>query len=818
MNWNDLPAKCRVYLILIYGLSIPVAALVLGRGGEYGPIWALFTLASFFVATISLHLPQLPSVIISMGDVFTILALIHFGPGPALLTYWANVVATALAGHIKRRGWQLLKSISYHRLLFNVACCALCLYVMSLAYTWATSLPVRTNSLIGLALLAITWFLVNTTTLSLAISFSTGQSAVTVWKEGLGLCLLNFFGSAAAAGLISLFYDRAGFSVFLLSLPLAVILYWLYTFYIQKYQQAQSHIAGLNALYLQTIEAMANAVDAKDGYTHGHIRRVEAYATELAKCLGIRSDEELMAIKAGALLHDIGKIAIPEYILNKPTVLTETEYEKMKIHPVVGANILKDIAFPYPVMPMVKSHHERWDGKGYPDGLKEDQIPMTARILALVDCYDALTSNRPYRSPMPRNQVVELFRKESGKAYDPAVVDAFLTNIERIELAGKAVVASDANLWGVKNVELSKTQNVRNFERVQPTVSYGKALNADANIQRELLSIFEFVRAEIHALSESDVLSFIGSKLGNVISFDAAVFFRANLGDGTVVAVHTLGNADDGLLGLTLPLEQKLSGWVAANNQPLFNLPPFPDFLRCQEPKPSFQLSAIAPMNKQGAIFGAVSLYRKEQVKFSDEEFRRLEIIAAQTAIALSRVTNADDGEPLLFDSLTGIPNGFQLYLMFDQIGTDANRYEYPVALISIHLEELPAVRRRWGHLSGDELIRGVAKYLRTQLRDTDLLVRYAANEFIALCPRMSRDQAEALKSRLQNDLDHFDFMIRSDEKTAARASIGIGIFSEDGAALESLLSTAEWKANEDSQLRNAVKNRIHSLPSGRGL
>src|SRR5207244_9123467 len=111
-------------------------------------------------------------------------------------------------------------------------------------------------------------------------------------------------------------------------------------------------------------------------------------------------------------------------------------YEKMKIHPSVGASMLKDIDFPYPVLPLVKCHHERWDGNGYPEGLKGEEIPLSARILSLVDCFDALTTNRPYRSPMVSQQIIELFRKESGRAYDPQVVETFIANLTRIELAG----------------------------------------------------------------------------------------------------------------------------------------------------------------------------------------------------------------------------------------------------------------------------------------------------------------------------------------------------------------------------------------------
>jgi diguanylate cyclase (GGDEF)-like protein len=219
-------------------------------------------------------------------------------------------------------------------------------------------------------------------------------------------------------------------------------------------------------------------------------------------------------------------------------------------------------------------------------------------------------------------------------------------------------------------------------------------------------------------------------------------------------------------------------------------------------------------MNRNGTIFGAISLYRKEQVKFSEEEFRRLEIIASQTAIALSKCQATDDTSLSLFDLTAGVPNGFQLYLMFDQIAMDASRYEYPLALFSIHLEELKSIRRRWGHMSGDESVRVVANYLRKELRETDLLVRDAVDEFVVLGPRINLEQAEALKSRLQNDLDHIRFAVRPDAEISIPVSIGIAIFPEDGMNLQSLLSVAEWRMREDRELRSAVRLRIRNMPA----
>ncbi len=814
MDWRTLPNRCKAYLVLVYILAIPFAYFVLRDGGDYSATWVLFVLASLFVATINLHLPQLPSVVISMGDVFTFLALIHFGPGPALLAYWANIIATALTNNVRRYGWPSLSGMSMHRLLFNLACSALSIWAMAQAYAFASQhgFGYPADLILGLGTVALVWFVINTCTISLALAFSSGDSFLSVWQEGLGLYLLNFFGSAAAAGLISLFLERAGFSIFLLSLPVAVVLYQLYAFYVEKYQQAQVHISELNELYLQAIEAMADVVDAKDKYTHGHIRRVQAYAVTLGKCMGIVGDKEVMAIRAGALLHDIGKIAIPEYILNKPTVLTETEFEKMKIHPVVGANMLKNINFPYPVIPIVKSHHERWDGKGYPDGLFGEEIPLSARILSLVDCYDALTTDRPYRAPMNRQQVVEFFHRESGRAYDPKIVEMFVNNLDTISAAGRAVEIPEIDPWRIE--VQPEGPDIRKLERVQPIVTYGKALHAGAEVQRELYSIFEFARAEIQCLTAKDVLTFVGSKLSNLITFDAGIFFMADLDRGIVTAEHVLGLHASGLETMSLGLEQKLTGWVAANRQALCNLPPFPDFLGCSEPRPDFELSAIVPIHRSGTVYGAVSLYRKEKVKFTEEEFRRLEIVASQTALALSKCTKAIGDETVLFDSLTGVPNGFQLYLMFDQIVMDAQRYEYPVALLTINLDDLKVIRRRWGYMLGDEAIRSVAKYLRSELRDTDLLVRYANDEFIALSPRLSREQAEALKSRLQNTLDHFRFTARVDTEIPLPTSIGISIFPEDGGDLEALLSVGEWQMRDDRALRSAVKRRLRHFQS----
>ena len=214
--------------------------------------------------------------------------------------------------------------------------------------------------------------------------------------------------------------------------PLLLVTYLTMRSSFGRLEDSKQHVDKLNRMYLSTVETLATAIDAKDEVTHGHIRRVQWAAVGLAREIGVTDENTLKAIEAGALLHDTGKIAVPEHILNKPGKLTAIEFEKMKLHAPIGAEILSSIDFPYPVVPIVRHHHENWDGTGYPDGLRGADIPIGARILSVVDCFDALTSDRPYRSRMTTEVAVAILLERRGTMYDPAIVDAFVAARERL--------------------------------------------------------------------------------------------------------------------------------------------------------------------------------------------------------------------------------------------------------------------------------------------------------------------------------------------------------------------------------------------------
>jgi len=299
------------------------------------------------------------------------------------------------------------------------------------------------------------------------------------------------------------------------------------------------------------VEALALAIDAKDQVTHGHIRRVQKYTMGLAEALGVRDEKQLDALRAAALLHDTGKLAVPEYILNKPGPLTPAEFERMKVHAAVGADILKSIDFPYPVEPIVRHHHEAWDGSGYPAGLKGQDIPMGARMLAVVDCYDALTSDRPYRPRMTRQQAEKILKERRGKTYDPWIVDRFLTILDKLEASD---IAEAAGVAAPGTSSPARTQ----LDAITATTAEEREFN---ELRRDL--------PRSSSLNEAAEILF--KHLKRVAPLSTMALYRPRRDANELAVISACGTGAQALQGLTVPIAERISGWVFANSQPVLN-------------------------------------------------------------------------------------------------------------------------------------------------------------------------------------------------------------------------------------------------------
>src|SRR5687767_11251452 len=425
---SRLSSAAKTYVGVVIASGFIALAHSAASVADSPPPRGWFVLAALTLLTGSLTL-KIPTVSarLSVSEVFVFAAVLWFGPGVATFI----VVLDALVGAL----WQ--RNRTGIRVLFNVCAGASAIWLAAHLYGLvapqsASGRPAVEDLLFPVAVLALSYFAINSFLVATAVALEHRTSPLEMWRRNFLWLNLNYLVGASVALMLVAYTPSIDFPTISAVLPLLVITYLMFRMTLGRVDDAHRHVSQVNEMYLSTIEALALAVDAKDQITHGHIRRVQVYAVELAKRLGVTDGTQLQAIEAAALLHDMGKLAIPEHILNKPGKLTPVEFEKMKRHADIGADLLSSIKFPGPVVPIVRHHHENWDGRGYPTGISGTDIPLGARILSVVDCFDALNSDRPYRPRLEPDEAFEILRARRGTMYDPLIVDKFITSYTQI--------------------------------------------------------------------------------------------------------------------------------------------------------------------------------------------------------------------------------------------------------------------------------------------------------------------------------------------------------------------------------------------------
>jgi diguanylate cyclase (GGDEF)-like protein/putative nucleotidyltransferase with HDIG domain len=591
------------------------------------------------------------------------------------------------------------------------------------------------------------------------------------------------------------------------------VVYWIYRSYrtyLDRLEGEKKHSEEIAALHLRTIEALSLAIEAKDHTTHDHLKRVQAYAVQIGADLGL-APEELNAVRAASLLHDIGKLAVPEQILSKPGRLTTEEFEKMKIHPVVGAEILSRVQFPYPVVPIVRSHHEKWDGNGYPDGLSGEEIPIGARILSVVDCFDALTTDRPYRRALPVEEVINQLRLQSGTSYDPRVVMCLERRYEEIEKRIKEVPESkrlqDLLSKGISNVEpgagvaiIPKPSEIRHASFLASIVS----------ARQEAQLLFELAQTLGNSLSLRETLSVVAVRLKETIPYDSIVFYV--LEDQKLVPryVHGVDYELFSLIGI--PMGQGVSGWVAQHEEPIVNGDPAAETNYMGNPeKVSVLQSALSiPLRGRESVAGVLSLYLRTRQGFTKDHLRLL--LAASTKLGLS-VENALQFEKAQdnasTDFLTGLANARSICLHLEKEVSRSTRGSTPLAVLLCDLNGFKNVNDRFGHLVGNQLLQEIARNLGNTCRDYDQVGRLGGDEFVFVLPNLDRKEVEELKPRLELAVEQAGRAVC--QSKVVTVSVGCAFYPEDGSTAEELLSEAdrrmyETKANYYKQLSDVAR------------
>ena len=543
-------------------------------------------------------------------------------------------------------------------------------------------------------------------------------------------------------------------------------------------------------LHLATAEALATAIDAKDQTTHCHVRRVQLYAMGLGEVFGL-AETEIAALKAGALLHDIGKLAIPAHILNKPGRLTPAEFDKMKIHTTVGAQILGRVDFPYPVVPIVRHHHEQWDGKGYPDGLKGEQIPLTARIFSVVDCFDSVREDRPFRSGMTRDESIALLRRGSGTHFDPIVVEQFIKHLPRFEsqIAALGLQPQLAENGWREPLKLAEVDLAQTRER-GCYMAYDQIKSA----HREAYALYEIARTFGASLEVDDTLAILVDKVGHVVPFDTCAVYLFDEVKGYATAAHVVGRNAEALRGRCIALGEGVTGFALANRTPVNELHPSLDFVGVELP-PGVQYVSMAslPLFRDDCLIGALSIYSTVLEKYTDDHMRLLETVSSLASDALANAMHhAQTESNALTDALTGLPNPRYMSLRFEQEAARARRTGRPFQVVMLDLDDFKLVNDTYGHQAGDKMLREIAHIIQEQLREYDFLARYAGDEFVAIVQELVGTQVEELRDRIENAVTRFSMHVRGDKRARVGISVGTATFGADGETLDQLLITAD--------------------------
>ena len=633
MSWvRSIGARAFIAAMALAGCSCFVIALFYWQANDYVK-FACYLIAALLASPLKVILPGVEGTL-SVNFLFTLLGILELGLPETLLIVLASTLGQAY--------WRRKQRVKLVQFLFNWSQLTVSSAVAYGVYKLVAVYVLHAAGPLALVAAAITHFGCNTAAMSTIIGLTEDKPVPKVWTDTYLWSFPYYMVGAAVAGLVHFLNAHIGWQSSLLVLPPIYLMYRSYRLYLGKLETEKQHAEQVSRLHLRTIEALALAIEAKDETTGEHLQRVRIYSMEIAKELGL-SEDESEALRAASVLHDIGKLAVPEHIISKPGRLTPEEFDKMKIHPVVGAEILERVRFPYPVVPIVRAHHEKWDGSGYPYGLAGEAIPIGARILSAVDCFDALASDRQYRKALPLNEAMAKVVADAGKSFDPRVVD--ILNRRYIELE-KIAHAQPGEAMAKLSTDIKVERGsapAAGFAASAETDEHPSKASADINIlignaQRAGKEIVELSRGA--SLQLEDIFSLLAVRLKHLASHESMAAYCPK-GD-VLIPAFVSGENFRLFSSLRIPLGEGLSGWVAQNHKAILNGNPSvePGYLNDPTKYSTLRSALAMPIEGVTGIAAVLALYRTGQDAFTADDLRVLEAIAAGLGKAIESAVN----------------------------------------------------------------------------------------------------------------------------------------------------------------------------------
>ncbi|MBI3652871.1 MAG: HD domain-containing protein [Acidobacteria bacterium] len=692
---------------------------------------------------------------ISMTEAVTFLAIIVLGPYHAALLTLFEVL---LASHRLRFRPSLYA--------FNISNHVLSVFSAGKVYYWMDGYlknTLQASPIVSFALpliaMAATHYTLHITVLSLMAYVDHRTRLAKSLSENLSWEPVTFMACATMAGLLKLAYSQYGFLTLLMTLvlvsPVPILIYYAFKTYHDNLSQQESHYKELSGIYDSIIEMLAMAIDAKDDVTHDHIQRVKLFARRMGQIVGL-SDMEIEALKAGALLHDIGKVGVPAYILNKPGKLTEHEFEQMKMHTIIGADMLSNIDFRYPVVPIVRHHHERWDGRGYPDGLRGEAIPITARILTLVDTYDALRSDRPYHKAMNRDDAVTYMQQNAGSFYDPRLVEIFVSVVDEMEAEATALITAQTQERTKQSKPLLSDAQPANGLAKEPSIDRATAaLNSIAETNQRVTALYEMSRTLSSILSIEDTIAILSNRLSKLIPFTTCAIALFDAERSEFEIIHAVGRYAESLVKRRQSAEAGITGWVITNQKPMYNTNPVLDlgFLQAQEAS-EYKGVMVFPLYKNNEALGAIALYSTEMESYNSEYIQLMESICQPASDAIYNALTFEQAQRAAYtDSITGLANTRGLAAQFDRVHADCKNRNQALSLLVLTLDNIESHSTNLRN-ANNQLLSIVGHLMKENLAQKDLLARYWDNAFIALLPNCDSKSANQIGNRIRKKIE----------------------------------------------------------------
>ena len=761
----SLPPVAQFYVVTVTLLGAGALAVSIATLGTER--WLLLAgLLALTVATSAVKL-ELP-----LGRGASNLSLAH------AVNFWSlwtlGVAPTVIVAAVSAAAQSTLRTTVAnppHRVLFSIASLALTVWLAALPLEWA--IGADRSSLVGLVravvVVAPIYFVINTGLVAAAVALSTHQNAARVWQRNFLWSAPSFFAGAVLAAAAAATWERGLFGWLLLLAAPMYLVFRSYHTVVSRLREEQEETRRAMDVQLATTEALALAIEAKGGCTPEHVRSIQRYAGMLAEAAGM-SDADIQAVRTAALLHDIGNMAVPEHILAKPDKLTPEEFERVKIHPRVGADILRDVPFGAPVAELVLNHHERWDGLGYPAGLRGEAIPLGARVLSIADVFSTLQTARPYRTGfLTEPEAIKALRELAGTQFDPSLVDLLIARLGQ---------PADAIADFVQDPVLAAAERA--------------ALLDITEAHREEQVLYEIAQALGSSLGVDEAMALIRDKVSRLVPFVTCALF--------------LGDDDRGFMCRYAhgPGTEALMKWAPKSWSELsLRLPACADGRAGR----GEDLISVLPCRLlfEGRLIGALAIYHTAPTRYTDEHRRVLGRVSEQAAAVIHNSTRYEQTRhESQTDALTGLPNRRSFERQLRAGLTRAVQSQSSASLVVLDLDRLKEINDTYGHEAGDRALRAIGSVLRATVRETDLCARFAGDEFVIVLWDCSPEHEQRRIADVQNAVSAFPFEPRQGVRVALSISAGCARFPSDGMTLNDLLIAADERMYQDKATRRA--------------